>query len=92
MAPQMQGGLLNDLLAVGYADDPPSRKVRYLLLNPGTVSTSFSGEYDPETAAQVDALRTIAMPVEEGIEPILALLDDPPAEPVSACMRNEPIP
>jgi PPOX class probable F420-dependent enzyme len=92
MAAQMHGGLLNDLLGIGYAHYSPSWKVRYVLLNPGTVSTSFSGEYDAETAAQVGTLRATAMPVEEGIEPILALLDDPPAEPISASMRGEPIP
>jgi PPOX class probable F420-dependent enzyme len=92
MAAQMQGGLLNDLLGIGYADSLPSGKVRYVLLNPGLVSTSFSGEYDAEIAAQVKALRATAMPVEEGIEPILALLDHPPAEPISASMRGEPIP
>jgi PPOX class probable F420-dependent enzyme len=92
LAAQMQGGLLNDLLGVGYADAPPSRKVRYVLLNPGRVRTSFSGEYDPETAAAVEALRATAMPVEEGIAPVLALLDRPPAEPISAWMRGEPLP
>jgi PPOX class probable F420-dependent enzyme len=92
LAAQMHGGLLNDLLAVGYADAPPSRKVRYALLNPGPVSTSFSGEYDPGMSARVEALRAAAMPVEDGIAPILALLERPPAEPVSAWMRGEPIP
>ncbi|TQM38964.1 TIGR03618 family F420-dependent PPOX class oxidoreductase [Pseudonocardia cypriaca] len=88
----MHGGPLNDLLGVGYADEAPSRKVRYALLNPGTVSTSFSGEYDVTTAAQIDAIRATATPVEEGIRPILALLDRPPAEPVSAWVRHEPLP
>ena len=88
----MHGGPLNDLLGVGYALDPPSRKVRYVLLNPGTVSTSFSGDYDADTAAQIDAVRATAMPVEEGIRPILAVLDDPPAEPISAWIRHERIP
>jgi PPOX class probable F420-dependent enzyme len=92
LAAQMQGGLLNDLLAVGYADTSPSPKARYALLNPGPVSTGFSGEYDAEMAARVEALRAAAMPVEEGIAPILALLEHPPAEPVSAWMRGEPIP
>jgi PPOX class probable F420-dependent enzyme len=92
LAAQMHGGLLNDLLAVGYADAPPSRKVRYALLNPGPVSTSFSGEYDREMSARVEALRATAMPVEEGIAPVLALLDHPPAEPVGAWMRGRPIP
>jgi PPOX class probable F420-dependent enzyme len=89
MAAQLQGGLLNDLLGVGFAQDPRSRRIRYLLLNPGTVSTAFSGEYDPETAAQVEALRRVAQPVEDAIEPVLALLDDPPAEPVSAWLQGE---
>jgi PPOX class probable F420-dependent enzyme len=92
LAAQMQGGLLNDLLGVGYPHHSSSRKVRYVLVNPGTVRTGFSGEYDAETAAQVDALRAAAMPVEEGIAPILALLDDPPAQPISAWMRGTPIP
>jgi PPOX class probable F420-dependent enzyme len=91
-AAMMHGGPLNDLLGIGYAHDAPSRRVRYALLNPGTVSTSFSGEYDAETAIQIDAIRAIARPVEEGIEPVLALLDHPPAEPVSAWVRHDQIP
>jgi PPOX class probable F420-dependent enzyme len=87
----MQGGLLNDLLGVGFAQNRPSRTVRYVLFNPGMVNTSFSGEYDAETEAQIESLRQAAKPVEEGIEPILALLDDPPAEPISASMMGEPI-
>jgi PPOX class probable F420-dependent enzyme len=92
LAAQMQGGLLNDLLGIGYALAARSQKVRYVLLNPGMVDTSFSGEYDAETAAQVAALRAAARPVEEGIEPILAVLDNPPAERISASMRGAPIP
>jgi PPOX class probable F420-dependent enzyme len=88
----MHGGLLNDLLGVGYADGASSRKARYALLNPGTVNTSFSGEYDAETARQIGAMRAAARPVEEGIEPILALLDRPPAEPISAWVRHQRIP
>jgi PPOX class probable F420-dependent enzyme len=92
MTALMHGGPLNDLLGVGYAADPPSRKVRYVLLNPGTVSTSFSGEYDPATAARIEEIRATARPVEEGIEPILALLDQPPAEPISAWARHDRMP
>lgn len=88
----MHGGPLNDLLGVGYADEAPSPGVRYALLNPGTVSTSFSGEYDARTAAQIEAVRAAAPPVEEGIQPILALLDRPPAAPISAWVRHQPMP
>jgi PPOX class probable F420-dependent enzyme len=91
-AAMMHGGPLNDLLGVGYVHHAPSRKVRYAVLNPGTVSTSFSGEYDAEIAAQIDAIRAAARPVEEGIQPILTLLDRPPAEPISAWARHERIP
>jgi PPOX class probable F420-dependent enzyme len=91
-AAMMHGGPLNDLLGVGYAHNAPSRKVRYAVLNPGTVSTSFSGEYDTETAAQIDAIRAAARPVEEGIQPILTLLDRPSAEPISAWARHKRIP
>ena len=76
---------------VGFAANRPSRKVRYVLLNPGTVATSFSGEYDAETEARIESLRQAATSVEKGIEPILAMLDDPPAEPISASMMGEPI-
>jgi PPOX class probable F420-dependent enzyme len=91
-AAMMHGGPLNDLLGVGYADEAPSHRVRYALLSPGTVSTSFSGEYDAATAAQIEAVRALATPVQVGIQPILALLDRPPAASISAWSRHEPIP
>jgi PPOX class probable F420-dependent enzyme len=91
-AAMMHGGPLNDLLGVGYAHATTSHKARYALLNPGTVGTSFSGEYDARTAIQIDAIRAAARPVEEGIEPVLELLDHPPAEPISAWVRHEQIP
>ncbi|MBW4718620.1 hypothetical protein [Saccharothrix obliqua] len=40
------------------------------------VRTSFSGEYDPAMAEQVPAARRVAKPVEEGIRPVLVVLDD----------------
>jgi NAD(P)-dependent dehydrogenase (short-subunit alcohol dehydrogenase family) len=91
MEAQLQGGLLNDLLGIGFAQNRPSRKVLYVLFNPGTVNTGFSGQYDPETEAQIKVLRMTAKPVEAAIQPILAVLDNPPVEPVSASMMGEPI-
>lgn len=84
---QMQAGRANDLLGVAFptrhADDP----TRYVLINPGPVSTSFAGEYDPPTAAHVAALKRHGATVEEGIKPIVARIDAPPAEPLSAFTR-----
>lgn len=87
----MQGGLLNDLLGTGYARIRPSRKVRYVLYNPGSVATALSGEYDAHAAVQVEAVRRTAQPVDEAVAPILDLLNDPPAEPLTASVMGRPI-
>ena len=59
MDAQLQGRLLNDP-GVGFAQNRPSRKVRYVLFNAGTVNAGFSGEYDAETEAQIESLRLAA--------------------------------
>ncbi|WP_142056705.1 TIGR03618 family F420-dependent PPOX class oxidoreductase [Pseudonocardia kunmingensis] len=79
-----QAGRLTDLLGIASAQDRVSAKARYVLLFPGVVATSFSGEYDAATAAEVEALRAGATPVDEAIVPILDVLEHPPAEPLSA--------
>ncbi|GIJ29156.1 hypothetical protein Vqi01_43180 [Micromonospora qiuiae] len=90
VAAQMQAGKANDLLGVAYATQRVSR-TRYVLINPGGVSTSFAGEYDAPTAAHVASLRRYGKPVEEGIKPIVTRIDHPPAEPLSAFMQDQPI-
>ncbi|MEU7205919.1 SDR family NAD(P)-dependent oxidoreductase [Streptomyces sp. NPDC045470] len=87
----MQGGRLNDLLGVAFLDTRPGTKVRYVLFNPGTVSTSFSGQYTPDVMAQVDIIRRSAQSVHEAIVPIVKVLDDPPAAPLSAFVRDVPL-
>ncbi|MHA6627308.1 TIGR03618 family F420-dependent PPOX class oxidoreductase [Pseudonocardia sichuanensis] len=79
-----QAARLTDLLGIASAQDRVSAKARYVLLFPGVVATSFSGEYDAATAAEVEALRASATPVDEAIVPILDVLEHPPAEPLSA--------
>lgn len=86
-----QGGRLNDLLGVGFAAGRPGTNVRYVMLNPGMVSTSFSGQYTPDVMAQIDAMRQSAQSVEEAIVPILKVLDGPPAALLSAFVRGEPL-
>ncbi|MET7328696.1 SDR family NAD(P)-dependent oxidoreductase [Nonomuraea sp. NPDC005650] len=90
MAAQFQAGKANDLLGVAFAARHGSR-TRYVLMHPGGVSTSVAGEYDATTAAHVEALKKHGLPVEKGIEPIVARIDDPPAEPLSAFMRERRI-
>lgn len=91
VAAQMQAGRANDLLGLTYASLHPDSPTRYVLINPGGVSTSFAGEYDPATAAHVEALKKYGKPVEQGIKPIIARIDQPPAEPLSAFMQHQPI-
>ncbi|WP_253667533.1 SDR family NAD(P)-dependent oxidoreductase [Streptoalloteichus tenebrarius] len=88
---QLQAGRANDLLGVAFAGEHASSGIRYVLLNPGGVATSFSGEYDAETAAHVESLKRFGKPVEEGIRPIVARVDDPPAEPLSAFVEDRRI-
>ncbi|MCI2423142.1 SDR family NAD(P)-dependent oxidoreductase [Saccharopolyspora sp. K220] len=87
----MQSGPLNDLLGVGFAANAVPRKISYVLFHPGVVSTGFAGEYDAEMTRQIEALRTTAKPVEQAIVPMLAVLDEPPGEPLSAFLMGERI-
>lgn len=99
-----QGGKLNDLLGVDYASASapgtsasgtgPSgepRRTRYVLFHPGVVATSHSGTYDPETAAHVARMRRSAKPVGPTAAAILARIDAPPAEPLTAFVEDVPL-
>ncbi|WP_051581315.1 TIGR03618 family F420-dependent PPOX class oxidoreductase [Pseudonocardia acaciae] len=83
-----QGGQLNDLLGIGFTQRWPATPVRYVLLHPGVVNTSFSGEYDADAAAQVEAVRAGAAPVERAVTPLLDVLENPPAEPLTALVAG----
>lgn len=91
LAAQMQAGKANDLLGAAFADKHGTDRTRYVLINPGSVSTSFSGEYDPETQRHVDMMKRTAKPVEAGIAPITEVLYAPPAEPLSALVEGRPM-
>ena len=85
---QLQAGRANDLLGVAFAAKQDAGPTSYVLINPGGVATSFSGEYDAATAAHVDMLRRFGKPVEAGIAPIIARIDEPPDEPLSAFVEH----
>ncbi|MER7133182.1 SDR family NAD(P)-dependent oxidoreductase [Streptosporangium saharense] len=91
VAAQMQAGRANDLLGVAFTAERTASRTRYVLINPGPVSTAFRGEYDAATAAHVESLKRYGAPVAEGVKPVIALLDDPPAAPLSAFMQAKPI-
>ncbi|QEU94012.1 SDR family NAD(P)-dependent oxidoreductase [Streptomyces kanamyceticus] len=87
-----QGGRLNDLLAAGFAAVHPDSKIRYVLLNPGTVSTSFSGSYAPDVLAQVEAMRRSAPPIAEALPYLLRHVDTPQGPSFTAYDRTAQLP
>ncbi|MBF6171875.1 TIGR03618 family F420-dependent PPOX class oxidoreductase [Nocardia blacklockiae] len=86
-----QGGQLNDLLGVRFARRRAAAKVRYVLLHPGVVNTALSGDYDERMTAEIEKLRRTAQSVDEAVVPILRVLDDPPAAPLTAIVRGQPL-
>ncbi|WP_223771268.1 oxidoreductase [Streptomyces huiliensis] len=91
VAAQLQAGRANDLLGVAYAARRGRDGARYVLVNPGAVATAFRGEYDAATAAHVARLKRDGLPVDEGVRPVAARVDAPPAEPLSAFVRDRRI-
>lgn len=85
----MQGSRLNDLLGVAFADNNKDLGIRYVLFNPGGVSTSFSGDYDSGTKQMIEQFKKLAKPVSEGIQPIVHLIEQPPGTAISAYIEGK---
>ncbi|MFM9441703.1 SDR family NAD(P)-dependent oxidoreductase [Streptomyces acidiscabies] len=79
-----QGGRLNDLLGVAYAEEENGYRARYVLLFPGGTRTGFAGQFDPATALHVEHMKRAAQPVEHTIPPIVEIMENPPRGPLSA--------
>ncbi|MFE9750510.1 SDR family NAD(P)-dependent oxidoreductase [Saccharothrix saharensis] len=86
-----QGGRLNDLLGVSFADPARGHRARYVLLFPGGTRTGFAGDFDPVTAFQVEQMKLAAQPVEHAVPPIVHIIDSPPREPLSAFVEGMPL-
>lgn len=85
-------GRLNDLLGVSFVDVRPTSPVRYVLNHPGVVSTSFAGEYDSATAAQVEIMRRSGKSVGRSVADILPFLDSARPERLTAVLEGKRIP
>ncbi|CCH31391.1 SDR family NAD(P)-dependent oxidoreductase [Actinosynnema sp. NPDC047251] len=85
-------GRLDDLLGVEFARRHGDGPVRYVLFHPGTTATGFVGEFDPATAAFVEQQKALAKPATEVVPPIVRLLDDPPAAPLTAYTMYRELP
>lgn len=85
------GGRLNDLLGAGYRDVHPDSSVGYVLNHPGVVATSFAGEYDPATAARIEALRSSGRTVGAAVAQIQPYLDFPVPGGLTAVVEGQPV-
>lgn len=84
-----QGGKLVDLLGVSFAAEHRGYRTRYVLLFPGGTQTGLAGEFDPATAIEISEMKKSGQPVEVSIVPIIAIIDAPPAEPLSAFVEGQ---
>ncbi|MFB9660162.1 SDR family NAD(P)-dependent oxidoreductase [Glycomyces mayteni] len=91
MEAQFHAGRANDLLGLSFAAEHPDARTRYVLVNPGSIASSFAGEFDPATAALVERMKRTATPVDRIVPHLAALVDAPPADPVSAFAINRRI-
>jgi NAD(P)-dependent dehydrogenase (short-subunit alcohol dehydrogenase family) len=84
-------GALCDLLGVHFTEVHAETRIRYVLNHPGVVATSFAGEYDTATAAQVDRLRVSGKPVSQAVAQVIPFLDAPPAR-LTAVLEGRQVP
>ncbi|MEV5412497.1 SDR family NAD(P)-dependent oxidoreductase [Thermopolyspora sp. NPDC052614] len=89
----MQGSRANDLLGIGFTQEHPDSRISYVLYNPVFVATSFSGDYSKPVAVFITiAKKLLATPVDKGVQPIIGLIDNPPAERISAWKKRTRLP
>ncbi|WP_072803549.1 SDR family NAD(P)-dependent oxidoreductase [Rhodococcoides yunnanense] len=83
-----QGGKLNDLLGVSFAERHPGSAIRYALVHPGVTATAQRGQYDAATSIMVEQMRRSAKPIALAADPIIELIGNPPAEALSAFVEG----
>lgn len=81
---------LNDLLGVHFTGLHPD--IGYILNHPGVVATSFAGEYDPVTAAQVENLKVTGKTVAQSVAQILPYLEPSGHERLTAVLEGVRVP
>jgi NAD(P)-dependent dehydrogenase (short-subunit alcohol dehydrogenase family) len=88
----MQGARANDLLGAAFAARHGDSGIGYVLYNPLFVDTGLAEPFRQPTRTLVKLLaRLFAARVEQITPPLLGLLTDPPAAPLSAFRRGVPV-
>ncbi|MEU6714164.1 SDR family NAD(P)-dependent oxidoreductase [Nonomuraea sp. NPDC046802] len=84
----MQGAKASELLGMAYTDE----RVKYVLYNPVFVATSLHEPFKQPLRGLVRAVSALfAQPVAKAVPPIAALIDRPPAEPLTAWKKSKRI-
>jgi len=81
----LQAARASDLLGVAFSRSAKTTGIRFVLYNPDVVRTNLQRELSqPWRTLAMVALALRGKPVEEGVRPLLRLLDDPPHERLTA--------
>ncbi|MEU8038386.1 SDR family NAD(P)-dependent oxidoreductase [Streptosporangium sp. NPDC049078] len=87
-AATLQGAKACELLGTVYA----SERIKYVLYNPGVVATALHEPFRQPMRGLVRAASAVfAQPVAKAVPPIIALIDEPPAEPLTVWKRGRPV-
>lgn len=84
------GSRLNDMSGVAFAQNDTAGKVKYILYNPWAVQTSGMMETFKNPVMKM-MYKIIGKPAEKAIEPIIELLNNPPATSLSAYRERKKI-
>jgi NAD(P)-dependent dehydrogenase (short-subunit alcohol dehydrogenase family) len=88
----LQSFRANDLLGVGFAATQGNGPVTYIGYNPGVVSTGMPNSLPLPLRVMTKATFAVAAtPVGKAINPMVELLDNPPAEPFLARWKKKPV-
>jgi short-subunit dehydrogenase len=78
----LNAGYLNIPLGIGYVQNKPSEKVKYILFNPGMVRTNgIMGELRPVIKF---VYKAIGISAEKAVEPLIQIIKNPPEDNLSA--------
>ncbi|XXX72107.1 SDR family NAD(P)-dependent oxidoreductase [Sorangium sp. So ce134] len=88
----LQGGRSTDLLGVAYVANHPEGRTQYLLHHPGFTDSGTGSLRQPLKAIIELLAKLFAQPVEKSIQPIIDLMDDPPAGRLLAYDRRTSLP
>jgi NAD(P)-dependent dehydrogenase (short-subunit alcohol dehydrogenase family) len=92
-AANLQSRRLGELSGLRLTTRPDAGALRYVLVNPGFVRTSHQGAVSRPYRAFVTVLAALlGTPPEKAVRPLVALLDEPPAEPLTICKGGKRFP